>query len=176
MESQTLNIVSLIESNPITTLTATYQVKVLEKVKEKFTSFEQQLFLSSFYCYLNFNQTLDFIIDLDNVWKWLGFGQKVRAKELLEKHFIIDIDYKKSALNLEKAVNGGQNKQIIMMNIKTFKLLCIKSQTKKANEIHEYYINLEEIINSVLKEQCESLTKQLFITQEELKNKNELIN
>ena len=81
MESQTLNIVSLIESNPITTLTATYQVKVLEKVKEKFTSFEQQLFLSSFYCYLNFNQTLDFIIDLDNVWKWLGFGQKVRAKE-----------------------------------------------------------------------------------------------
>ena len=71
MELQPLNIVSLIEANPITKLTATYQVKILEKIKERFTSFEQQLFLSSFYCYLNYHQTLDFVIDLDNVWKWL---------------------------------------------------------------------------------------------------------
>jgi hypothetical protein len=176
MELQPLNIVSLIEANPITKLTSTYQVKILEKIKERFTSFEQQLFLSSFYCYLNYHQTLDFVIDLDNVWKWMGFSQKIRAKELLEKNFTLDIDYKKSAVQNLKPVNGGQNKQIIMMNIRTFKSLCLKSQTKKAEEIHNYYINLEEVVQDTIIEQCETLTKQLVTAQEELKNKNELIN
>ena len=26
-----------------------------------------------------------FVIDLDDIWKWIGFSQKVRAKGLLEK-------------------------------------------------------------------------------------------
>ena len=34
-------------------------------------------------------------MDLDNIWKWLGFSQKIKAKELLEKNFILDKDYKK---------------------------------------------------------------------------------
>ena len=76
-----LNIVELIESNPITKLSQDYNAKMLVKIKANFTDFEQQLFLSSFYCYLNYHPTNDFVIDLDDVWKWLGFSQKVRAKE-----------------------------------------------------------------------------------------------
>ena len=72
-----LNIVELIENNPITKLSQDYNVKLLTKIKEQFTDFEQQLFLSSFYCYLNYDPKKDFIIDLDNVWKWMGFSQKV---------------------------------------------------------------------------------------------------
>ena len=68
--------------------------KLLSKIKEKFTDFEQQLFLSSFYCYLNCDPINDFVIDLDNVWKWLDFGQKVNAKRVLEKNFQVDKDYK----------------------------------------------------------------------------------
>jgi hypothetical protein len=74
-----LNIVELIERNPITRLTDTYNVKLLEKIKCIFTDFERQLFLTSFYCYLNYDKTKDFVVDLDNVWKWLGFTQKVSA-------------------------------------------------------------------------------------------------
>ena len=51
------------------------------------------MFIASFYCYLNYNKT-DFVIDLDNIWPWIGFNQKVNAKRVLEKNFIIDIDYK----------------------------------------------------------------------------------
>ena len=58
----------------------------------------------------------------------------------------------------------------------SFKSLCLKCPTKKATEIHNYYINLEEVVQDTIIEQCESLTKQLVTTQEELKNKNELIN
>jgi len=62
-----LNIVNLIEKNPITKLTNTYNNKLLIKIKENFTDAQQQLFISSFYCYLNYNQTTDFVIDLDNI-------------------------------------------------------------------------------------------------------------
>ena len=93
-----LDIVKLIEDNPITKLSSDYNIKLLSKIKENFTDFEQQLFLSSFYCYLNCDPINDFVIDLDNVWKWLGFSQKIRAKELLKKNFCIDKDYIKSLL------------------------------------------------------------------------------
>lgn len=82
---QTLDIVNLIETNPITKLANAYNNKLLNKIKENFTETEQQLFVSSFFCYLNYNSTTDFVIDLDNIWKWLGFQQKVKARILLEK-------------------------------------------------------------------------------------------
>ena len=89
-----LNIVELIENNPITRLFGTYQNKLLTKIKNNFTDTEQKLFVTSFYCFLNYNPRSDFVIDLDNVWKWIGFSQKVKAKALLEKYFIINNDYK----------------------------------------------------------------------------------
>jgi len=44
---QELNIVELIENNPITKLTTTYNNKLLNKIKNNFTEFEQQTFISS---------------------------------------------------------------------------------------------------------------------------------
>ena len=82
-----LNIVDLIEKNPITKLSSTYNNKLLDKIKQIFSGFEQQLFISSFYCYLNYDKNIDFVVNLDDVWEWLGFSQKIRAKELLDKHF-----------------------------------------------------------------------------------------
>jgi len=171
-----LNIVELIVNNPITKLTNTYNVKLLNKIKEKFTDFEQQLFISSFYCYLNYDKSKDFVIDLDNVWKWLGFSTKQHATRLLEKHFMIEIDYKISAFSSEKAVleenlltledkqkkgSGGHNVKKIMLNIKCFKSLCLKSQTKKASEIHEYYMNMEEVLQDTISEETDELRLQL---------------
>jgi len=51
------------------------------------------MFLASFYCYLQHDNKNDFVIDLDNVWKWLGFNQKSNAKYALEKNFTINNDY-----------------------------------------------------------------------------------
>ena len=87
------NIVDLIENNPITTLSNTYQNKLLAVIKEEFTEYEQQMFVASFYGFLKYDSQNDFVVDLDNVWKWLGFGQKVNAKRVLEKNFTLGIDY-----------------------------------------------------------------------------------
>ena len=135
---QELNIVELIEKNPITKLSSTYNNKLLNKLKENFSSFEQQLFVSSFYCYLNYDKNIDFVVDLDEVWKWLGFSTKQKALLLLEKCFILNSDYINSLnlqakQDLEIKKHGGQNKQTILLTIKCFKSLCLKAQTKKAS-------------------------------------------
>lgn len=163
--------VDLIENNPITKISNTYQCKLLQKIKDNFTDMEQQMFVASFYGYLNYNSKIEFVIDLDTIWKWLGFSQKVRAKELLDKLFIIDIDYtillsfeREQKYNDEKK-HGGHNIQKIMMTIKTFKSLCLKAGTKKADQIHDYYIKMEEILHEIIGEECAELKLQLEETE-----------
>jgi len=174
-----INIVDLIEKNPIAKLSGAYNNKLLKKIQLTFTGFEQQLFVSSFYCYLNYDKNADFVVDLDHVWRWLGFQQKYHAKVLLEKNFIIDVDYKTApefsgaVYELENTLsqentsspklkqNGGQNRQIIMLTIKCFKSLCLKAQTKKASEIHEYYMKMEEVLHQIIEEETDELKLQL---------------
>jgi hypothetical protein len=118
---ESINIVELIENNPITKLSNDYNVKLLTKIKENFSNFEQQIFLSSFYCYLNCDPKNDFVIDLDNIWKWLGFSVKIKAKVLLEKYFVEEKDYKKSLSQAGKQTihtKGGQNKEVFILNNK----------------------------------------------------------
>lgn len=167
---QQLDIVELIEKNPIVKLSNTYNNKLLIKIKENFTGFEQQLFVSSFYCYLNYNETNDFIIDLDNVWKWMGFTLKATAKDLLERFFKVDTDYKilvrlkpeqDLSVNNNNKKWGGQNRQTIMLNINCFKSLCMKARTKKADEIHEYYMKMENILHKTIEEETDELRLQL---------------
>lgn len=159
-----LNIVELIEKNPITRLSQTYQHKLLTKIKTKFSEREQQMFVASFYCYLKHDVQKDFVIDLDDVWEWLGFNKKYNAKFLLEKQFIIEVDYKIFAPEASGAKNqsrGGHNREFIMLNVETFKKFCLKAGTKKADEIHDYYLKLEKTLHEVLAEESEELKLQL---------------
>jgi hypothetical protein len=163
-----VDIVNLIESNPIAKLNGNYQSKLIDKVKNNFNNYEQQMFVASFYCYLNYNPTTEYIINLDDVWKWIGFSNKAHSKNLLEKHFIINKDYKvllpspEQSVDATKDTRGGHNKEIIMLTIKTFKSFCLKAGTKKADEIHEYYIKMEELLQEVLQEESNELKQQLI--------------
>jgi hypothetical protein len=110
------------------------------------------------------------------VWSWLGFSTKQKTKELLEKNFKPDLDYK-CLLNLPvKQTNtgrGGHNKEKIMLNIKTFKLLCLKAGTKKAGQIHEYYLKLEETLQEVIEEESNELKLQLESKELKIKSQEE---
>jgi len=191
--TENLDIVKLIEKNPIIRLTDNYQNKFIEKIKLNFKDTEQQLFVSSFYCYLNYNSKTEFIIDLDNVWKWLGYSRKGFCKRILEKHFIINIDYKiseekaasptgEAELSEEKVASptaikpnlggAGLNKETILMTINTFKKLCLKSKTKKADEIHDYFIKMEELLNEIVNEESIELRLQLENNEQKLQIKD----
>ena len=169
------DIVDLIENNPITKLSTTYQNKLLTKIKTKFTENEQQIFVASFYGFLNYDSKMDFVINLDDVWKWLKFSTKQKAKMLLENVFVIDIDYKiLPNLEVKQTLQprGGHNKEFIMLNIATFKKFCLKAGTTRADEIHDYYIKLEETLQEVVHEESTELKLQLEKTNTELEKTN----
>lgn len=192
--TDTVDIVKLVQDHPLTKLSKDdYGSKIITKIKEKFTSDEEQLFVANFYCYLNYDSRKDFVIDLDTVWKWIGFSQKVRAKELLVNNFkknedyiitskktdaVVSEDHKKAAFSGKKAGpnlseegrnlgGSGLNIEIILLNIRCFKKLCLKAKTKKSNDIHEYYLNLEEIINDIVYEESTILRNQLTLKDQE---------
>jgi phage anti-repressor protein len=159
-----LDIVNLINNNPITKLSKPYQNKLLNKIKGHFTTDEQQMFVTSFYCYLNYSDD-DFVIDFDNVWEWMGFSKKDKAKDVLIKHFLQDTDYKIMLPGTRERFapiqNGGQNKEIILITLNTFKDMCMRANTKKAKEIRTYFIKLEKILLEVVNEEASELRLQL---------------
>ena len=104
---------------------------------------------------------MDFVVDLDNVWNWLGFQQKYNAIRMIEKYFKIDVDYKNVDPQETLKSHGGHNKQIIMLTVRCFKSLCLKAQTKKASEIHEYYMKMEEVLHQIVEEETDELKQQL---------------
>jgi len=55
---------------------------------------------------------------------------------------------------------GGHNKKSILLTIDYFKMLCIRSNTKKANKVRQYYIDLEKLIDQY---------KDLIINQQNIK-------
>ena len=179
------NIVDLITNNPITKLNETHNNNLLNKVKNTFNESQQQLFIASFYSYLNYHKTDDYIVDLDSIWKWLGFNRKYNATICLEKNFILNKDYSKkysiSNNNIFATADavaktkgsGGHNSEKYYLNVKTFKSLCLKSGTKKADEIHEYYLKMEELIQEVLEEEATEMKNKLLIKQSELEQLEE---
>jgi len=171
------NIVEYIEKNPVVNLSNACQNRLVAKVKECFTDEEQQMFIASFYAFLKYDKDKDFVIDLDNIWKWLGFNQKEGTKRVLEKNFILDKDYIISAppTGGTKTGRGGHNKTTILMTVKTFKKLCLKADTKKADQIHDYYVNLEEIIHQVINEESNELKAQLENQTNNIQSEKELL-
>ena len=139
-----------------TSVSIDFQSKIVEEMKKSFTTDEQKWYISNLYMYLNHHQTNEYPIDLENVYKIIGFANKGNAKKTLENNFIKDEDYKIALLSTHKRKNeGGFNKEQIMLNIDTFKNLCIIAKTDKGKEIRKYYVKLENIYNKLLKNELE---------------------
>lgn len=185
-----IDIITLIEKDSKTRLSRDYQNALVNKIKSTFSAQEQQLFVASFYCYLNYNTKTDFVIDFTDVWKWCGFTRKEEGKRLLTRHFTKDIDYKVesdappiggASLNPEHTQKypptgcAGYNKEKITLTVNAFKKFCMKAGTKKSDEIHDYYVKLEELLQETLKEQTDELQKQLEEKSQALSKEQSLV-
>jgi hypothetical protein len=171
LDKETLDIISMITTNPIISLNDTYKSKLAEKIKSKFSSEQQKMYMTSLFCSVNYSQTKDFIINFDDVWKWVGYDRKGNAKTMLTKNFREDVDFKIGfSANTVKPKSkdlGGRPEETIMLNIRTFKKFCLKARTKQADKIHDYYILLEEMVNETIKEESDNLKNILTIQNEE---------
>ena len=92
-----------------------------------------------------------FIVDLDDVWKNMGFKQKNAAVIAIKKSFTIDVDYKECLQDkTNKKGRGGHNIKKIMMTNRCYKLLCFKVPNK--SDIHDEYLNMEFTLYNFLEE------------------------
>ena len=136
--------------------------KLINLIKEKFSKEDMELFKLFFNIYKAFkNNKEDFIVDLDEVYEWIGYSNKANAKKSLLKYFKPNIDYmiiKDSRISLiqlderdaKDKTKGGDNKQIIKLTIKCFKNFCMVAETKRSDQIYDYYITMEEVINNYI--------------------------
>ena len=140
------------------------KTKLINKLKDHFSEEEQKLYVANLFLYLNYHPVDDFVVNLETVWKFIGFSNKANGKRLLKQHFTENRDYKISLIRSDERVHGGQNLETIMLNINTFKKLCLKSNTDNADRIHDYYVKLEMVYNELVKEQ---LREQRTILEEQ---------
>lgn len=167
-----VDIIKLIDENPLDLFNFDYKEKLLSKINDTFNEDEQKLFLCSFYMYLKYDPNKDYVVNMDNIWKWLGFQRKGKCKELLQKKFNYN-EYKVLLPQVEKqkkSGSGGHNKEQIMMTVNTFKKLCLISQTSQASRIHDYFIKLETILLDMTRENNEYLLGQLKLKDNQIKD------
>jgi phage anti-repressor protein len=156
------------------------QTKMIKELDKTFTEEESRWHIANFYVYMNYHPTNDFPINLENVLKMMGFAHKKNAKRTLENNFVKDEDYKITLLPSE---HGQFATEIIMLNIDTFKNLCMMIKTDKGKAIRKYYVKLENIYNKIIKQEIESqkslleeTESQLATTQRELTKEKTLRN
>ena len=162
--------------NSNTTLSLNVQTKMIDLLTEQFTEDEQKWYVANLYVYMNYHPTNDYPINLEHVFKMIGFAHKKNAKRTLENNFVEDEDYKILLLHREKQKNenrGGHNDETIMLNVDTFKNLCMMARTDKGKEIRKYYVKLENIYNEIIKEEIEEQKLIQEEIQKQLKEKDE---
>jgi phage anti-repressor protein len=161
---------ALIKSSTVLTLHG--QSKMIETLTKEFNEEEAQWYIANLYVYMNYHPTNDFPINLDTLVKLVGFAHKKNAKRTLENNFIKDEDYKITVLPRE---HGKFSEEIVMLNIDTFKNMCMLVKTEKSKTIRKYYVKLENIYNKIIKEEIEQ-QKVLLENNKELleNNKKEL--
>jgi hypothetical protein len=140
--------------------------KLIRLIKEEFNDNDNQLFKMSFQLYnISHNKPNDYIIDLDDIWKWIGFSRKDPAKRLLFTQFKEGVHYKIDTGISHRTVGNyrGRNMEKILLTIEGFKKFCLKSATNEADKIYDYYIKMEKIIFKYIQEQY--ITQQNIIIE-----------
>jgi hypothetical protein len=68
---------------------------------DAFRTEEEQTFIKHFQLYAQYgNDKTRHVIDIDLIWKWLGFSKLNNAKRMLVKHFTKNIDFTSTCLLL----------------------------------------------------------------------------
>jgi phage anti-repressor protein len=91
-------------------------------------------------------------INLCDIAKWLDIKEE-KLKKLLTNNFIKEIDY----------IIDKKNINNLVLSPKCCKLLCMMSESEKANLIRTYYIDLEKLIIKYKEEIVNDLDKQINI-------------
>jgi hypothetical protein len=157
--------------------------QLISLIKSNFNKSDMELFELNYKIYTIYkNNQDDFIVDLDEVYKWIGFNQKSHAKRLLESKntdnkniFQIDKDYIVKKVLSSKGQNlGGRPLNKVLLTITCFKKYCLKASTEQSEKIYDYYIKMEEIITKYIENKHNEIIENNKKILEETKHQLEL--
>lgn len=164
---KTVNFKELVETSS-TTLSLTVQSKLVEHLTREFTEEQHQWYIANLYVFMHYHPINDFPINLEHIYKMIGFLNKANAKRTLKNNFNEDEDYKVVFIRTDENLSGGRPVETIMLNVDTFKNLCMMAKTDKGKEIRKYYVKLENIYNTIIKEELKQNNTLLKEKENEL--------
>ena len=100
-----------------------FKLIMIDKLNTEFNEQDQRWYVANLYIYMNYHPTNDYPINLDNVFKMLGFANKGNAMKTIKSNFTLDEDYKVLLFRTGKQTTSdkrrGHNKDDVMLNIET---------------------------------------------------------
>ena len=156
-----------------TTLSLNVQDRLVDKLNTNFIDDEQRWYVANLYMFMNYHATNDYPINLEHVFKMIGFANKGNAMKTIKSNFTEGEDYKTLLFRRDEQKKdenrGGHNKEDIMLNVDTFKNLCMLAKTDRGKAIRKYYVKLENVYNEIIIEEMEQNKRQLQEQQRTIK-------
>lgn len=122
----------------------------LQLLDEGLTDSQKKMYTESFSAYLQYDQNTDFVVDLDDHWKEIGYAFKQKATEAVKKFLEEGVDYsdEKSCLpvkvsKMTASSHGGNNIKKMYLTVNAFKNLCMLAGTPEGKEIRKYFVAIE---------------------------------
>ena len=102
IKSDTINFNELVKTSNNSILSDKLQSKMVKILNQEFTEEEQRWYIANLYVYMHYHPTNDFPINLDHVFKMIGFANKGNAMKTIKSNFVVDQDYKIALLRREQ--------------------------------------------------------------------------
>jgi len=166
---------------------------IFDIIKKDFTNIDKKIFDFSYNIYKQYGENEDFCIDLEDVYKWIGYSDERNLKhKILIKNFIENIDYKICSENLElnssvgvsfqKERNsnsgnssGGRPKNYVYLKYDCFVELCQLANTEIAKNTRRYLSKIDKIFKRLYKKYLEESLLQDKDNQKLLEEKEKII-
>jgi phage anti-repressor protein len=126
---------------------------------KKYTNISNKFIDDFFSLYTIKTSKNDFVINLENVAKWLK-TEKRDIKKTLVKSYEINIDYIIKKNNIKNYFIND-----IHITPECFKRLCMLSRTEKAEEVRTYFIEIENVLDNYKNVIIDHLNKRIDILE-----------
>lgn len=139
---QIVDIETLNELNPLS-FGEYYNKKLVQKIKKKFASKSQKLFITVLYKSFveEYNSEYAFVVKLDDIWNLIGCRNKKKCLDILKDCYSKENEY---------CVDTSQENSPIYLRLNAFEELCTLVQTEKGEDNRLYMRTLEKIFEDVI--------------------------
>lgn len=157
-DKTSINIIKLFNTLDMSMIDKDYNIDLIDEFREKFNEFEQRMFMLNLYFELNYDINNEFIINIRDIWRWLGFARIEQCRKLLFTKFKKNVDYIIYYNNEIK--KETIKKETVKISINCFNKLCIKANTEESTKFQDFHIKFMNTALLYIKEKGHKMAKE----------------